>query len=348
MVLPSSPEHSPATTKLEDFDPNAMGLDNGNLYGLPFTADTAHLIVLGVPWEATVSYHAGTALGPDRVRRASVQIDLYDLDYPNGWRQGIFMPPLADHWLKLNQTARTAADQVMDAAEAGLPPLAADLAAVNQACEAMNQWVYSQTLELLRGGKRVGLVGGDHSVPLGYVRALAELTPEFGILHIDAHADLRQAYQGFTYSHASIMYNLLQLPQVSRLVQVGIRDVCEAEVAQIRQAGDRIVPFYDAHLKENRYGGVSWQSQCQTIVAALPERVYVSFDVDGLDPKLCPHTGTPVPGGLDLGEVFYLLRQVILSGRRIIGFDLSEVGDGEWDGNVGARIIYKLSCLMTA
>jgi agmatinase len=223
-----------------------------------------------------------------------------------------------------------------------------DLATVNQACEAMNQWVYSQTLELLAGGKRIGLVGGDHSIPLGYIRALTEQAPEFGILHIDAHADLRQAYQGFTYSHASIMYNVLQLPQVTRLVQVGIRDVCEAEVALIQAAGDRVVPHYDTHLKENRYAGVPWQYQCQTIVAALPERVYVSFDIDGLDPKLCPHTGTPVPGGLELAEVFYLLRQVVASGRQIIGFDLSEVGNGEWDGNVGARVIYKLSSLMTA
>jgi agmatinase len=68
--------------------------------------------------------------------------------------------------------------------------------------------------------------------------------------------------------------------------------------------------------------------------------------VDGLDPKLCPHTGTPVPGGLELEEVFCLLRQIIRSGRQIIGFDVSEVGDGEWDGNVGARAVYKLCCLM--
>ncbi len=338
---------------LEGFDPSGVALDNGNLYGLPFTADTANLIILGVPWEATVSYHVGTAQGPERVRQASSQVDLYDLDNPEAWRQGIFMPPLADHWLELNQTARAAAGRVVEATEAGLRPshrsdLAAALTQVNQACETMNHWVYGHSREALERGQRVGLVGGDHSVPLGYIRALTELNPEFGILHLDAHADLRCAYQGFTYSHASIMYNVLQLPQVTRLVQVGLRDICQEEVALIAEADDRIVPFYDAHLKADHYGGLSWESQCQRIIACLPDRVYVSFDVDGLDPKLCPHTGTPVPGGLDLPEVFYLMQRVVASGRRIIGFDLSEVGDGEWDGNVGARIVYRLCCLMTA
>jgi agmatinase len=235
------------TTALAGFDPSGAALDNGNLYGLPFTADTANLIVLGVPWEATVSYHAGTAQGPERLRQASSQIDLYDLDYPEAWRQGIFMPPLADHWLGLNQAARAAAGRVMEATEVGLnssdrSDLAAALTQVNQACEAMNQWVYSHSREALERGQRVGLVGGDHSVPLGYIRALTEFNPEFGILHIDAHADLRCAYQGFTYSHASIMYNVLPLPQITRLVQVGLRDICQEEVALMAEAGDRIVP----------------------------------------------------------------------------------------------------------
>ncbi len=350
---PGFPSLAPGhATALEGFDPSGAALDNGNLYGLPFTADTAHLVILGVPWEATVSYHAGTAQGPERVRQASSQIDLYDLDYPEAWRQGIFMPPLADHWLALNQTARAAAGRLMEATATGIiprdrPDLQADLARVNQACEAMNQWVYGRSRAALERGQRVGVVGGDHSVPLGYIRALTELSSEFGILHIDAHADLRCAYQGFTYSHASIMYNVLQLPQVTRLVQVGLRDICQEEVALITEAGDRIVPFYDAHLKADHYRGLSWESQCQRIITCLPDRVYVSFDVDGLDPKLCPHTGTPVPGGLDLPEVLYLLQRLVASGRRIIGFDLSEVGDGEWDGNVGARIVYKLCCLMT-
>ncbi|MGF1570393.1 MAG: agmatinase family protein [Nodosilinea sp.] len=340
-----------APPTLQTFDPSGVGLDNGNLYGLPCDYDTAGIIVFGLPWEVTVSYHTGTAQGPAQVLAASPQLDLYDLDHPNGWRQGIFMPAIPEHLLALNGQVREAANRVIQATEGGLtianhPLLVDDLALVNHACEQMTGWLYGQARQALAQGKRVGVIGGDHSVPLGYLQALAEKESEFGILHIDAHADLRVAYQGFRYSHASIMANVLELPQVRRLVQVGIRDICADEVALIAASQGRVIPHYDAVLKENQYRGIPWLSQCDTIVAALPERVYVSFDVDGLDPKLCPHTGTPVPGGLELEEVFCLLRQVVRSGRQIIGFDLCEVGNGEWDGNVGARAVYKLCCLM--
>ncbi|WP_035992717.1 agmatinase family protein [Leptolyngbya sp. KIOST-1] len=336
---------------LQSFDPSGVGLDNGNLYGLPCDYDTAGIIVFGVPWEVTVSYHTGTAQGPKRVLEASPQLDLYDRDNPEGWRQGIYMPPLPQHLIDLSQQVREAAQRVIQATEEGLamdrqPLLQEDLALVNHACEQMTGWLYGQATTALDQGKRVGVIGGDHSVPLGYLQALAERHTDFGVLHIDAHADLRRAYQGFGYSHASIMYNLLGLPQVSRLVQVGIRDLCHDEVALIEQSAGRIVTHYDSVVKENLYRGIPWMQQCEAIVAALPEKVYVSFDADGLDPKLCPSTGTPVPGGLELEEVFCLLRQVVRSGRQIIGFDLCEVGDGEWDGNVGARVVYKLCCLM--
>ena len=340
-----------STKTLATFDPSGVGLENGNLYGLPCTYEEASVIVFGVPWEVTVSYHEGTAQGPQRVLEASPQLDLYDLDNPAGWQQGIFMPPIPQHLHQLNNQMRETAQRVIQATEKGIaipsqPLLKKALDRVNHACEQMNGWLYGQTSQALGQGKRVAVIGGDHSVPLGYLRALAERYSDFGILHIDAHADLRQAYQGFRYSHASIMHNALALPQISRLVQVGIRDICHDEVALIDQSAGRIVTYYDATLKGNRYQGMTWQDQCAAMVAPLPAQVYVSVDVDGLDPKLCPHTGTPVPGGLELEEVFYLLRQVVRSGRQIIGFDLSETGDGEWDGNVGARMVYKLCCLM--
>lgn len=339
------------SSPLLTFDPSGVGLDNGNLYGLPCDYETAGIIVFGVPWEVTVSYHTGTAQGPTRVLEASPQLDLYDLDNPDGWRQGIFMPPLPAPLAQLNQQVREQANRVIEATEVGLSipanlDLAEDLATVNAACEQMNTWLYHQASAALDQGKRVGVIGGDHSVPLGYLRALAEREPEFGILHIDAHADLRLAYQGFRYSHASIMNHVLALPQMTKLVQVGIRDICHDEVALIADSAGRVITHYDSALKENGYRGLAWMTQCETIIADLPQRVYVSFDVDGLDPKLCPSTGTPVPGGLELEEVFCLLRQIIRSGRQIIGFDLCEVGNGEWDGNVGARALYKLCCLM--
>jgi agmatinase len=178
------------------------------------------------------------------------------------------------------------------------------------------------------------------------MQALAAHYPEYGVLHIDAHADLRDAYEGFQYSHASIMFNALQIPQISKLVQVGIRDFCHDEVTLVQQSEGRISSYYDPMLKQKLYAGISWLELCKQMVAELPQHVYISFDVDGLDPKLCPTTGTPVPGGLELEQAFCLFREVVNSGRQIIGFDVCEVGNDEWDGNVGARVVYKLFNLM--
>lgn len=336
-----------------NFDPSGVGLENGNFCGLPFDYDTAGIILLGLPWEVTVSYHAGTADGPAAVLNASPQLDLYDFDHPQGWQRGIFMPPIPQWMRQRNDDLRSLAAQIIEATEQGIDicqdaALSARLATVNAACEEVNQWLYEQAKAAIAAKKRVGAIGGDHSTPLGLIRALAEQYDDFGILHIDAHADLRDAYQGFQYSHASIMSNVMVLPQVSRLVQVGIRDISHGEVAKIEQSQNRIVAHYDPVLKEKRYSGVPWRELCRAMVEPLPQQVYVSFDVDGLDPKLCPSTGTPVPGGLELEEAFCLVREIVRSDRQIIGFDVSEVGNSEWDGNVGARIVYKLCNLMTA
>jgi agmatinase len=357
---------------INGFDPSGVGLENGNIFGFPFDYDTADIIIFGVPWEVTVSFHSGTAQGPKAVLEASPQLDFYDYDNPDGWQQGIYMPPVPDWIARQNEALRSPAEKIVKLTEQAQPPTAQpptaqpptaqpptaqpptdrekqalleDLAKVNAGCEQVNQWLLSETRQALADGKKIGILGGDHSVPLGAMQALAEKYPTFGILHIDAHCDLRDAYQGFRFSHASIMHNALAIPQLSKLVQVGIRDVSAKEVDRAHRSQGRIVLHHDTALKRSRYSGTPWLTLCQTIIQDLPGHVYISFDIDGLDPKLCPTTGTPVPGGLELEEAFCLIRAVADS-REIIGFDLCEVGPDEWDGNVGARIIYKLCNLM--
>ena len=334
---------------LASFDPSEAGLSNGQLFGFPFDYDSADIIILGVPWEVTVSYGAGTASGPAAVLKASPQLDFYDLDNPVGWQQGIFMEPISAELEEQNSSLRTKAAKVIEGIELGQghePDLVALLAEVNQGCEVMTTWVRDRTLHALSQNKKVGLIGGDHSVPLGYLQALGQHYPAFGVLHIDAHADLRDAYEGFAQSHASIMFNALKTPQLTKLVQVGIRDVSLPEVQVAEQSNGRVKIYFDAHLQQEIFMGTPWHTLCRQIVADLPQQVYISFDVDGLDPKLCPNTGTPVPGGFELEEAYCLLREVVRSGREIIGFDLCEVGGDEWDGNVGARIVFKLCNLM--
>jgi agmatinase len=337
---------------LLNFDPSGIGVDNGNLLGLPFDYDSANIIVFGIPWEVTVSYGSGTAFGPNAVLASSRQLDLYDFDNPEGWKQGIFMVEIPKDIQQKNKVLRQDAARIIEHMEQGKrieddPNLTQVLKTVNQECQAVNQWLFEQAQAAIKQGKKVAAIGGDHSVPLGAIQALAESYPEFGILHIDAHADLRDAYEGFEFSHASIMFNALKLTQISKLVQVGIRDISQDEVNLIHQSEGRVSAYYDPQLKQKLYAGVSWLEICKQIVAELPQNVYISFDVDGLDPKLCPNTGTPVPGGLELEQAFFLFREVVNSGREIIGFDVCEVGNSEWDGNVGARAVYKLCNLMT-
>jgi agmatinase len=271
-------------------------------------------------------------------------VDLFDLDTGRPYEQGIAMLPEPSEVRAWNDEAKQLAAPII--ASAGIESDPAALARINALCERMNEWVYSTAQHWIAKGKLVGLVGGDHSTPFGSIRAHAERHPGLGILHLDAHADLRDAYEGFTWSHASIMFNVLEhIPQVSKLVQVGIRDFGEGEYNVIRSSRGRVETFFDAALARERESGTSWRAQVDAILAPLPRDVYLSWDIDGLDPTLCPGTGTPVPGGLSFHQAAALLEGLRRSGRRIVGFDLNEVApspDGsEWDANVGARLLYK-------
>jgi len=334
------------------FDPSDIARPNGRFFGFPYTVDTAKVVFLPVPWDVTTSYGAGTAQGPAAMMDASLQLDFYDRDLPQAWQLGHGTDPINQEILAQSAALRPLAQSVITHLNAGGaatdPDIQSALQTINQASADLNRWVYQRSQSLLDQGKLVAVVGGDHSVPLGLMRAIADRHESFGILQIDAHGDLRSGYEGFTYSHAAIMFHALKLPSLSCLVQVGIRDICEAEM-ELAEGEDRVVQFQDWGLKDRAFEGVSWASQCQDIIAALPELVYISFDIDGLNPLFCPHTGTPVPGGLDFNEALFLIQTLVGSGRRILGFDLCEVapgGDREWDANVGARLLYKLANLM--
>jgi agmatinase len=333
--------------QIETFNPNSMG-QPGELFGLPFTPETADLVIVPVPWEVTVSYHSGTARGPQAVLEASTQIDLAVKDIPDAWKMGVSMLPFPHSLHEENVKLREWATQHITTSSGNIKAGDPALKKINEACENLNIYVNSTAQKLLKDGKMVALLGGDHSTPLGLLRLLNERYDRFGILQLDAHMDLRKAYQGFTYSHASIMYNALKLPGVSRLVQVGIRDYCDEELDVVKRAMGRVVPWFDQDLQARLFEGQTWSSLCERIVADLPENVHISFDIDGLNPLFCPNTGTPVPGGLDFTQALYLLKKVVSSGRKIISFDLNEVSPGttDWDANVGARLLYQLCNLM--
>lgn len=343
-------------TDLSTFDPNAIGNPNNNIFSLPFPKEDARVIILPVPWEVTVSYGAGTARAPEHIFNASLQVDLFDLDFKDAWKQGY-------HMLPCDKKVQLKSDYLRKEAELYLNYIAQGeavsenkfmcktLKEINEGSVFLNGWVYEQTKDLLKEGKLVALLGGDHSTPLGYYKAVGEMHGDFGILQIDAHCDLRKAYEGLKYSHASIMYNALEeIASIAKLVQVGVRDFCDEEFDYMLQSNGRVVTYFDKDIKERQYQGENWHRIADEIVSHLPQNVFFSFDIDGLDPKLCPHTGTPVQGGFETEQVFYLFKRVLLSGRKILGFDLNEVGvsRSEWDENVGARCLFKMCNLLVA
>lgn len=303
------------------------------------------LVLIPVPWDATVSYGTGTAGGPEAVIGASHQLDLEDSFFEKPYRAGITMLPEDREIASLNTKSREKAAKIMETVEPH-DEFDADLKFVNQASARVNDRVATYAREQLRAGRLVGLVGGDHSSPYGLIKELAEQHKEgFGILHVDAHHDFRVAYEGFTHSHASIMYNVLKDFPALSIVQVGIRDYSRDESDHARKLGGRCRVFYNSQIFRRKANGDSWRQLTEDIISGLPQKVYVSFDIDGMDPTYCPSTGTPVPGGLSYDEAVYLLEELAVSGRKIVGFDLCEVVPGktsEWDANVGARILYKL------
>jgi agmatinase len=329
------------------FDPGAPATGDG-VFGLPFTEHDARVVLVPVPWEPTTSYGKGAAEGPKAILRASRQIDLFDLETGRPYEAGIAMLPVDPEIVRMNEEACALAEPIIAAGGAGSDAgLGAKLARVNELSTELNRLVAERTRALLAKGKLVGLVGGDHAAPFGCIEAHLERYPRMGVLHVDAHADLREAYEGFTDSHASIMFNVLdRLPKLGRLVQVGLRDLSEEEHSRITASRGRVVAFTDPAIAARLIDGEPFGRIAREIAEALPDEVYVSFDIDGLDPTFCPHTGTPVPGGLSFHQAVAILAAIRRSGRRIVGFDLNEVAPGpegdEWDANVGARLLYKL------
>ncbi len=339
---------------LSNFDINAVANRNNNIFGLPFSEEDAQVILLPVPWEVTVSCNGGTARAIEHIFKASTEIDLFDPDIPEGWKKGFFMKDIDRKILMKSDYLRKEAELYIDFIAHGQDIqnnkfMLKSLKEINEGSVLLNNWVYEQTKDLLLRNKLVGLIGGDHSISFGYFKALAEKYKSFGILQIDAHCDLRKAYENFNYSHASIMYNALtEIPAIERLVQAGIRDFCQEEWNYVCNSNFKVITYLDQQIKERLFAGDHWVHIVDEMIGHLPEYIYFSFDIDGLDPKLCPHTGTPVPGGFQTDQILYLLKKIVESGKKLIGFDIVEVGvgDNNYDALVAARLLWKMCNLL--
>lgn len=332
---------------MSKFDPD-IGVKNGNIFGFPVSLNEAEVVIIPVPWDLTASYRKGTSRAPKMILDASTQLDFFHPSVWNAHEIKVHMTDISDDMLKINQKMQSASMDYLKFLEDG-GDLSEEsehtlfLEAANEAHENITNALYEKSKGFLKKGVIPAVLGGEHSAPLGLLRALGEQYDSFGILQIDAHADLRESFEGFDQSHASIFNNVLkQVKQVSSLVQVGVRDLSQFEYDVIKTDA-RITSFFDWDLKQDQFRGEFWAEQVAEIISELPMNVYISFDIDGLEPSLCPNTGTPVPGGLKFEEVQYLIDRIAASDRKIIGFDLCEVGSAnEWDANVGARALWEL------
>lgn len=337
----------------EQFDPNGVGIANGNIFGFPVKKEEADIVITPIPWDATASYGKGTSNGPKAILDASTQLDFYHPRLPEAWKTKVFMSPISKDWKKINDDLCHRGLEYIDFLENGgkienssvFKELISDM---YDAQIALKNNLKEKCIQLFKDGKIPAVLGGEHSTPLGLIEAIDDLNIPFGILQIDAHADLRDSYEGFQQSHASIMFNAVaNSKNLSKLVQVGIRDLAQSEVELIEKSNSKITTFFDWEIKNAIFNGKNWNDITNEIITNLPENVYISFDIDGLKPNLCPNTGTPVAGGLELEEVNYLIFKIVESGRKIIAFDLNEVAPGkedDWDANVGARALWNLVC----
>ena len=219
--------------KIKNFNPNENGLTHHGIFGLPFGVEESKMILVPIPWEATVSYKVGTADGPKAILDASQQIDLYDYINPGGWQAGIAMADIPANIYFKSKQVKEKTDKYY--AKFSTKIVDKELQKeINTDCLELKNYVKETTEKLLSNNKIVGVVGGEHSVMLGYLEALGEKYKNIGILQIDAHPDLREAYQGIEYSHASTFYNALKINNVKRLIQIGIRDISSVEAKIIK------------------------------------------------------------------------------------------------------------------
>lgn len=260
--------------------------------------EQSKIVLIPVPYDGTSTWQKGSDKGPTAFLEASENMELYDIETDTEvYKQGIYL---------------------------------ADAVAENSTPEKMVEAVHLKTKEYIKKNKFVTIFGGEHSVSIGTIRAFHEMYSNLTVLHIDAHADLRQSYEGSTCNHACAVY---EASQNTNLIQVGIRsmDIIEKSVMDTDKT-------YFAHQMAI---DDSWMD---TAIDQMTNNVFITFDLDAFDPSILPSTGTPEPGGLLWYETLQFLKQVFKE-KNVVGFDIVELCPNKIDKSsdfLAAKLYYKM------
>lgn len=275
---------------------NFLGLD-----GAQVEYDKSKVVVIPAPFEASTSYQTGTVNGPQAILDASTQVETYDIELGTDC-----------HTQGIHTTA----------------PLPIKSAPAEKAFAILHK----TAKRALDDGKWPVMLGGEHSISYGLFTALLEKHPNLSIFHIDAHTDMRAAYEGNPYSHASILY--LMRKTCPRTVSIGIRSMCEEEAKYVKDNNVPVYYDYETHTKP---------LNPKNLLSHLTDDVYLTIDVDGLSPSIVPTTGTPEPGGLEWYETLSILKSLFKE-KNVVGMDCVELmpvkGLSHGDFSV-AKLIYK-------
>lgn len=272
--------------------------------------DESLIVIVPIPYEQTTSYGKGTKFAPEAILRASAFVEFFDEEFEK--------------------------ELCFDKGIATLSPLQFSDNEIHKSLDI----IYKTTQQLLEYGKFIASIGGEHTISFPIIKAFKSYYNDFSILHFDAHSDLRQTYDGTSFSHACVIARILEIfsnPQ--NIVQVGIRAQSIEENQLIKTMG--IKTFFSNKIRTGYYGN-NWQ---ETIVKCLKDYIYVTFDVDFFDPMVIPATGTPEPDGFMYHETLEIFREIRRQGKKIIGFDvveLSPIPNLHHCELTVARLIYKI------
>jgi agmatinase len=280
-----------------------------NFFGLPeefSSREHSKVAIVPCPYEATVSYGKGTAKGPGSILHASQQVELFDDEL---WTE--------PHVIGIHTCPEVKMEPVVGEQEKPFQPL------------------YEVVEKLLNENKFPIVLGGEHSLSLGSVRACADHYADLSILQIDAHGDLRASYEGNPYSHASVSYHMYKTMKNPIITNVGVRNISHEEVMWLENEKPNVNIFWARKMSKWNF---------HEIVSTLSNNVYLTIDVDGLDSAVMPSTGTPEPGGMNWSQLCELIK-VLCVRKNVVAADiveLSPIANLHAPDFLVAKLLYKI------